>query len=161
MFAAEGAGLGVEHGAVERARGRPFPAPAEGGLRILVEPDQIAVPPRGRAESRVEFRFHLVRRRDPEIGGEHGVERAAEFGGRPFRRHAYAGRLPPGVNARVGAAGAERRDRRIAQSREGVFERRLHRALIGLALPARESCAVVLQHELDGALRHARKLPAA
>jgi hypothetical protein len=63
------------------------------------------------------------------------------------------------MHASIGAPRPQRRHRRSAQLRQRFFENALHRALRRLPLPAGEFGAVIMQHELHGALtRHARKL---
>ena len=58
------------------------------------------------------------------------------------------------MNAGVGAAGAECGDRQTTQTRECPFQIPLNCALLRLALPSAEFGAVIVQHELHGALGH-------
>jgi hypothetical protein len=98
----------------------------------------------------VEPGAHLVRRLDPHVARQYGVERAAERGRRPPRGHAHAGGLAARVHAGVGAAGARDRHGRPAQALQRRLEVALHGADVALALPAGEAGTVVVQHELHG-----------
>ena len=95
----------------------------------------------------MEFGGHEVRRADPDIAGEQGIDGPLERLGRPARRHPHAHALRVRVHAGVRPAGADHRGRLVAEPLQDALHLALDGALVGLSLPAGELPAVVLGHE--------------
>jgi hypothetical protein len=140
----------VEAVAVDGAAVRPLAAAAERRPRGVVQSDHVGVPARGRAEAGVELGAHRVGGGDPDVVGEHRVERAAQRVRRPLRVELGARGLTARVDAGVRPPRAQHRNRSAAEACERAFELALHGAHVALPLPAREARAVVVQDELHG-----------
>lgn len=139
---------------IERSVNGPFVPATKGRSGLGIRADPVAVTSRDGPVACVETGVHLVRGRNPHIGGEQGVEGPAQRMGFPLRGDADADCLAAGMHPRVRSAGALGGDWLVAQASQHPFELALHRALVGLTLPTGESGAVVVQHELHGSPRH-------
>jgi hypothetical protein len=62
------------------------------------------------------------------------------------------------VHARVGASGAGRSGGQVAEATQRVLDYSLNGSAIGLSLPPGKVGPIVVQDELDRALRHTLKL---
>ena len=100
----------------------------------------VAVGPRHRVVPGVEAVGRRGAGEHRHVGRQDRVERARVDGLAVVR-----GDLPPGVHAAVGAPGDGQRDLAPRDRRERPLELLLHGALAGLARPAREGRAVVLE----------------
>jgi hypothetical protein len=102
----------------------------------------------------MEVVSHGVRGRDPQVVGEHCVERAAQRVGVPSFADAHSNCLSARMHPCIGPTGAERGSRLRAQAAQRVFQNPLHGPPVRLPLPPAEASAVVVQHELQHASRH-------
>lgn len=127
---------------------------SERRTRIAPQRNGIAVPSRRRTEAGVKCRNHLVGIGNPDVVRQSLIQRPAQPVRRPVRRHRYTGRLAAGMNASVRATSTRHPHRLAGQIRQRIFDDPLHGACGGLHLPPGEVATVVLQHELDHALRH-------
>lgn len=105
--------------------------------------------------ARVEGWLYGFDREDADGGGKNSIESAVEVGGGNGRRKSEAGNLREGVNARVCATGALRKNALSCDPQEGVGEMSLDGRQSRLDLPAVKVGAVVAEdglperHSLD------------
>ena len=154
VFTQHTLGLPLKCRCIERVRHRPLEAPTEWGPHRLIRPNKITVSTRDGAPTGMEFRHHPVSRRDPDVGGQNGVHRPPEGGGRPAIGHPNAHPLAVGVDARVGSPGTDGRHSGRAQPRQGYFHVTLYCADDGLTLPAGEAPPVILRYQEDRSRVH-------
>ena len=145
--------------ACERLLERPFPPPAEGRLRLPIGADMVAVPPSRGAVPCVKGIAHLDCAGDPQVRRQYRVQCPPQFGRLPLERDAHSHSLPARMHASIGASGSKRAHGCVAQPLQRALQHSLNRARCRLALPPRKPRAIVMQHQLHHALRHAWKLP--
>jgi hypothetical protein len=127
-------------------------------IRLLVRPDVVAVAPAHRTVPRVKLAMHFDRGRDPHIRGQQRVQRPSKLlYVLPTLCDAHAHGLTARMHPSIRPSGAQRRRWRAAQPLERLFQNSLNGALPRLALPPAEPGAVIVQHELHGALGHCWK----
>ena len=150
----EGATAGDQQGGLGQpvridAGSRDVPAPAgpEGRRRLRCHAEAVLVDAGRRVEPGVEVRRDPADLLDPDLGAEERVHRPAELLGGPARRHIHGRNLAECVHAGVGPTGSGDGPVSAGERLEYAFEFRLHRRSAGLALPAAERCAVVLDDE--------------
>ena len=136
---------------------RPLPVVAKWAVCVTVGADEIAVPPFGRAEARVEIGRHFVDLHAPHVARQHCIQGTLERGGFPFCGDGDADDLAERMNAGVRSTGANGRHVRLHESREPVFDHTLHSSLGRLSLPTGKGPAIVLNDQLKGAARHWKK----
>ena len=110
---------------------------------------QITIGARERAVACVEVAGRRVRPRYRSARRQERVYPTYPSGQWPVHIHVEMRDLSESMDARVGPACAYRRDRSAGNSGERPFERVLHRATIGLGLPAAEGRSVVLEPDRD------------
>ena len=137
VLAEQGVGGAPHGGQIERQRHMPVGAEGEGVVHHLVQ-DEITVSLFHRIEPRVkggrdEAAFH-----DADVARQIGVEGAQKNGGLVQARRVEGGDLAERMNAGVGAAGTLQVDFFTPQFGQRELEAFLHRAVLGLALPAEE-----------------------
>ena len=158
MIAGEVRGCGIQSRPLQGLLERELVSSAERGVRRGIRSDVIAVAPTHRTVPGVKLAPHRHRRRHPDVGGQHRIQCAPQLLNiLPPIRYPNADGLPPCMDARVGTAGSKCGDRRAAESLQCLFQYPLNGALLRLALPPAESGAVIVQHELHGALGHCSK----
>ena len=81
---------------------------------------------------------------------QHGIERPHPVGCRPFQSRTKTGDLSERMDAGVGAACADHGDRGLTHLLYGLFDGRLDRGLVRLALPTGIAGSVVFKDELYG-----------
>ena len=126
---------------------------------LVIRADVVAVPPAYCTVARVKLILHRGGRRNPYIGGKNGVERASQRLNisPPSFGNADPDRLTPGMHPGIRSARPQCGNRRGAQPPQCLLQNALYGSLIRLALPPAEPGAVVVQHELHGALGHCIK----
>ena len=116
--------------------------------------DDVAIMARRRAEAGMEALVHFLRAQDRDRVRAHMiVQRVGHLVGRPGDLKVDMGDLAKRVNPGIGAPGGMRGDRRIVEHGGGLLQHLLHRGRIGLALPALERAAVIL--DIETVTRHA------
>ena len=138
---------------------RPLPPPAEGRVRLPIGADVVAVPPSRGAVPCVKGIAHLDCAGDPQVRRQYRVQCPPQLSRLPLERDSHSHRLPARVHASIGASGSQRAHGCVAQPLECALQHSLNRARCRLALPSRKPRAIVMQHQLHHALRHAWKLP--
>ena len=140
-----------------QASKRPFAVVAERAPGIAVGTDQIAVLTFDSAVTRMKVRRHRMHAFASDIAGQHTVKGAPKFVRLPFIRNDYTDRLTQCMNAGISSAGTDRRNVRLRQSGQRVFQRALYCSPRGLSLPTGKGLAVILNDQLEGAARHWNK----
>ena len=143
---------------VERSPDSPLPPRPERRLRGVVRPDAITVATREGTVPGVELRMHLVRRHDPHVVRQERIERSTQLVRRPRCRHRCANGLTTGVHASVRSTRTDCAGRRVAEPAQRLLDDSLDGAGVRLALPSRELRPVVVEDELNRALRHHREV---
>lgn len=115
----------------------------------------VAIPAFAGAEPGMESGRSEVEAEDGKVRGEEGVEPSQQVGGRVPPGGAEDNHLAGGVDAGVGAAGADDSDRLLGEALRRSLKLSLHRASLGLNLKAEKVGAVVLD---DRAVERAGKV---
>ena len=110
----------------------------------------------GKAGVEILARHGGVDHRD-RIGPQVMVQGVAHLAGFKFLHQVEMRHLAQGMDAGIGAARAGDRDALAGEFFDGRFQRGLHRGAFGLALPADERAAVILDGQ---AVAHQAMLPA-
>jgi hypothetical protein len=95
---------------------------------------------------------------DPDVGGELLIDRASKPVWSPMRRHGDTSRLPPRMHAGVGSSRTGYPNRCVCEPGQRFLQHTLHGARRRLHLPPGEIRSIVLNNELDYALRHCREI---
>ena len=125
----------------------PAPAGPERRRRLRCRAQAVFVCAGRRVKPGVEIRRDPADLPEPDLGGEERVHRPAELSGGPARRHIHGRDLSEGVHSGVGPSGSGDGPVPAGDRLDDAFEFRLYRRAAGLALPALERCAVVLDDE--------------
>jgi hypothetical protein len=158
MIAREVRGCSIQSRPLQGLLERELVWSAERGACLCIRSDVIAVAATHRTVPGVKLPPHRHRRRHPDVGGEHRIQSSPQLLNiLPPVGYPNADGLAPCMDARVGPAGSKCGDRRAAESLQCLFQYPLNGALLRLALPPAESGAVIVQHELHGALGHCWK----
>ena len=161
MLADQSLGRRVHRLGVEAGRHVPDPAGIEHRRRPTIE-DPVEVVALHRREAGVEVvRHRLGREHRDRRRAEMGVDGVAHRVGGPVAAEVEMGDLAEGVDAGVGAPGALDHHRLAGEGADRLFEGLLHRRAIGLALPADERAAVILDGQLVAWHRRLSRGPAA
>ena len=124
----------------------PRIVPADG---LFVIPDAIKIMAALGIETRVKIKADIIGPFDGNIGWQHAIERVLQAIKRNIARGREIDDLPECVNARIGATRRRNRDRCAIKLLKACLKFALHRALVGLNLPALKVGSIVFERQAN------------
>ncbi len=143
----QGLGGGLQQRGLDRLAQRPAPPSVERRAALRRRPQPVRVRPGDGVVPGVEARGRASDFHDPDVSGQHGVQRAVQLRGRPASGHVHRSDLTRRMDTGIRAPGSEHGSTSPGEPLEGGLECALDRSFLSLDLPTVEAGPVVLERE--------------